>query len=531
MEEPCLRVVMFGPGLDGKLAPEWYGNKAAGLADMAAAGIPVPPGFVLPVMVCEEYYRNGERLPEDVPGLLAQGVSYLEKSTGYVYGGARKPLLVSVRSGAPVSMPGIMDTILNVGLTPVTVRALLAQTGNPRFVYDTYRRFLENFGTSILNHPAKAYAQDLKDLMKQEGITDERELDYQSLRSLCQSYEQEYTSPEHRACLTDTRQQLTECMTAVLRSFAGPRASTFFKTGVAGMVSGTAVTVQVMVFGNMGASSGAGVAFTRNPWTGSKDVLIDFRFGGQGEDVVSGDREAMTQDELAQVMPDVHSELVRICRHLESHFGDMQDLEFTIQEGKLFLLQTRSGKRAPYAALRIAVDLRNEGILSQKKALALLETINLDAIEIQALSSPGRPIGQGISASGGIAHGTIALTPERAGSDAKSGPVILVRETASPDDIAGIDVASGLLTARGARTSHAAVVARQLGKVCVVNCTDLRIDIPRHRCSMGDISLREGETISIDGNTGAVYKGGVTVTSERPSDLTAAVRSWQLSRD
>lgn len=531
MEEPVFRVDFFGPGITITLAPASYGNKAAGLSEMAAAGIPVPAGFVLPVAICEEYYQKGERLPDDVPELLAQGISYLEKSTGNIFGGARKPLLVSVRSGAPVSMPGIMDTILNVGLTPITVRALLAQTGNPRFVYDTYRRFLEIFGTIILNHPVKAYSQDLKDLMKREGIVDERELDYQSLRSLCQSYEQEYTSPEHLACLTDARQQLTECTTAVLRSFAGPRASTFFKTGVAGRGRGTAVTVQVMVFGNMGASSGAGVAFTRNPWNGSQDVLVDFRFGGQGEDVVSGDREAMTQDELAQVMPDVYSDLVRICRRLEAHFGDMQDIEFTVQEGKLFLLQTRSGKRAPYAALRIAVDLCNEGILSQQDALALLENIDLDAIELQELSAPGQAIGRGISASGGIAYGTVALTPERAESDAKSGPVILVRETASPDDIAGIDVASGLLTARGARTSHAAVVARQLGKVCVVNCTELQIDIPRHRCSIRGISMREGEMISIDGNTGAIYKGQVTVKSKRPSDLTAVVRSWQASRD
>ena len=531
MDEPCKRIAVFGPGLNGTLSAACYGNKAAGLSEMTAAGIPVPPGFVLPVTVCREYYRNGQRLSSDVPDLLGKGVSYLEKATGYMFGGARKPLLVSVRSGAPVSMPGIMDTILNVGLTPVTVRALLAQTGNPRFVYDTYRRFLENFGTSILNHPAKAYAQNLRDLMMREGISDERELDYQSLRSLCLSYEKEYTLPEHRACLTDARQQLIECASAVLRSFTGPRASSFFRNGLAGSVSGTAVTVQAMVFGNMGASSGAGVAFTRNPWTGSKEVLIDFRFGGQGEDVVSGDREAMTQDELAQVMPDVYSELVHICRRLETHFSDMQDIEFTVQEGKLFLLQTRSGKRAPYAALRIAVDLCTEGILTQTEALTLLEQIDLDAIRIQTLSSMDRPVGRGISASGGIACGTVALTPERAEVDVQTGPVILIRETASPDDIAGIDVAAGLLTARGARTSHAAVVARQLGKVCVVNFTDLRIDLPRHRCSIGDISFREGEVISIDGNTGVVYKGKVTVRSDRPSDLIGTVRSWQASRD
>jgi pyruvate,orthophosphate dikinase len=491
---------------------------------MAAAGIPVPPGFVLPVSICEEYYRNDKKIPDDVPALLAQGIAALERSTGYSFGGARKPLLISVRSGAPVSMPGIMDTILNVGLTPVSVRAFLALTGNPRFVYDTYRRFLESFGTSILNHPAKSYSENLHDLMRQDGITDERELDHQSLKSLCRSYEEEYTSPEHQACLTDVRQQLLECTTAVLRSFNSPRAAGFFRTIPMGTVRGTAVTVQVMVFGNMGASSGAGVAFTRNPWTGAKDVLIDFRFGGQGEDVVSGDREAMTQDELAQVMPDVYSELVRICRQLESHFGDMQDLEFTIQEGKLFLLQTRSGKRAPYAALKIAIDLCTEKVIVPDRALQLLNGIDLQAIEIQTSASDEPSIGNGISASGGIASGTIALTQERAGADARAGPVILVRETASPDDIAGIDVACGILTARGARTSHAAVVARQMGKVCVVNCTDLRIDLPRHRCTVGDVQLREGEMISIDGNTGSVYKGRMTVVSRPPDDLLLQLR-------
>lgn len=526
MQAP-LRISLFGPGLSSVLAAGECGNKAAGLSAMAAAGIPVPPGFVLPVAVCEEYYRLGGQLPDDVLPLLAQGVAFLEKTTGYVFGGTRKPLLVSVRSGAPVSMPGIMDTILNVGLTPVTVRALLALTGNPRFVYDTYRRFLENFGTSILNHPAKSYAQDLKDLMKKEGISDERELDYQNLRQLCQSYEQEYTSPEHRACLTDARQQLLGCTHAVLRSFNSPRAEAFRKTRLIEAVNGTAVTVQLMVFGNMGASSGAGVAFTRNPWTGDPTPLIDFRSGGQGEDVVSGEREAMTQEELRQMMPDVYEELIRTGRKLEEHFSDMQDIEFTVQEGKLFLLQSRAGKRAPLAALRIAVDLLKDGILSQEEAARLLTGIDLPSIEIRTLSATEEPIGKGISASGGVAIGTIAFTPERAVQDSATGPVILLRETASPDDIAGIDTAAGLLTARGARTSHAAVVARQMGKVCVVNCTDLAIDAPRHRCMIGKTPVREGEMLSIDGNTGAVYRGMVNIVTRKPDELLSIVATWQ----
>lgn len=522
-----LQVSLFGPGLSTILSAQECGNKAAGLSAMAAAGIPVPPGFVLPVAVCEDYYRNGGKLPEEVPSLLAQGISHLEKTTGYVFGGARKPLLVSVRSGAPVSMPGIMDTILNVGLTPVTVRGLLALTGNPRFVYDTYRRFLENFGTSILNHPAKAYAQDLKDLLRKEGISDERELDYGNLKQLCISYGKEYTDPEHRACLTDARQQLLECTLSVLRSFNSPRANLFRSTRMLGNVAGTAVTIQVMVFGNMGASSGAGVAFTRNPWTGDPAPLIDFRCGGQGEDVVSGDREAMTQEELRRMMPDVYEELARTGRKLEGHFSDMQDIEFTVQEGKLFLLQSRAGKRAPFAALRIAVDLHREGILTQEEAAELLDGIDIGSIEVRTLQTTDEPLGRGISASGGVATGTIAFTPERAMQDSATGPVILVRETASPDDITGIDTAAGLLTARGARTSHAAVVARQMGKVCVVHCPGLVIDTARHRCTIEAAVLKEGDVLSIDGNTGAVYRGTVTVTSERPDDLIAVAQSWR----
>ncbi len=518
---------MFGPGNTAVLSAADFGNKASGLSAMAAAGLPIPPGFVLPVAICEEFYQNGGKLPPDVSALLAAGISHLERSTGYVFGGMRKPLLVSVRSGAPVSMPGIMDTILNVGLTPVTVRGLLAQTGNPRFVYDTYRRFLENFGTSILSHPAKSYAQNLKELMRKEGISDERELDHQNLKALCTSYEEEYTSPEHRACLTDVHQQLLECTLSVLRSFSSPRADAFRSTRLIRHATGTAVTVQLMVFGNMGASSGAGVAFTRNPWTGAREPVIDFRSGGQGEDVVSGDREAMTQEELAQVMPDVYEELLRIGRRLEEHFCDMQDIEFTVQEGKLFLLQSRAGKRAPFAALRIAVDLQKEGIITRQAAARLLEGIDLDGIEVRTLAAPVEPAGRGIPASGGLVTGTIAFTPERAVSDATAGPVILVRETASPDDIAGIDHAAGLLTARGARTSHAAVVARQLGKVCVVNCPDLAIDAPRHRCTIRSMVLREGEVISLDGNTGAIYKGPVMVRSCRPDDLIAVAASWR----
>lgn len=522
------RLALFGSGQQNVMPASEYGNKAAGLADMAALEVPVPAGFALPVDICREYFVNGEVLGEDVPHLLLQGIAYIERATGTTFGGVRRPLLVSVRSGAPVSMPGIMDTILNVGLTPSTVRGLLAYSGNPRFVYDTYRRFLVNYGTSIFAHAPVRYTTPLKEMIKKEGVADERELDYQSLRTLCSMYEQLYSGPDQRECLKDAYQQLVQGTIAVIRSWASPRAEAFRSAHLLPDVSGTAVTVQAMVFGNMGASSGAGVAFTRNPWTGVKEMLIDFRFGAQGEDVVSGDREATTQAEIIDIMPDVYHDLLQIGTRLEAHYRDMQDLEFTVQEGRLYLLQSRSGKRAPLATLQIAVDLCDEGLISPAEALARLHHIDPGSIEIQVVTADKSPIAAGISASGGVAQGSIALSSDRAQQDSEHGPVILVRETASPDDIAGIDISAGLLTACGARTSHAAVVARHLGKVCVVNCTALSIDPSRHRCTIGKVAFREGDIISIDGNTGAVYQGRVTVRSGHPDHLIEKVRRWEM---
>jgi len=527
MSDPLARLALFGPGQQNAVPAAEFGNKAAGLAEMAALGVPVPPGFALPIGICQEYFKNVEVLGKDVPHLLQIGIGYIERATGTTFGGARRPLLVSVRSGAPVSMPGIMDTILNVGLTPSTVRGLLAYTGNPRFVYDTYRRFLENYGTSIFAHAPSRYSTPLREMIKKERIADERELDHVSLRTLCTMYEQVYASPDQRECLNDVHRQLVQCTVGVIRSWASPRAKVFRNQSLVQAATGTAVTVQAMVFGNMGASSGAGVAFTRNPWNGSREMLIDFRFGAQGEDVVSGDREATTQAEIENVMPDVYRDLLQIGTRLETHFRDLQDLEFTVQEGRLYLLQSRAGKRAPLAALQVAVDLCEEGLITHREALERLRTIDLASLEIQTVQADEPPLAAGISASGGVAQGTIALSSVRAEKDADHGPVILVRETASPDDIAGIDRSVGLLTACGTRTSHAAVVARQLGKVCVVNCTALSIDASRHRCTIGTVTLREGDLISIDGTTGAVYRGRVKVLSKRPDELITKIRQWE----
>ncbi len=496
---------------------------------MAEIGIPVPPGFALPVEVCEEYYAGDRRLPEWAHGQLALGIAELENTTGLGFGSARRPLMVSVRSGAAVSMPGIMQTILNVGLSRETIGGLVFRTGNPRFAWDCYRRLLAQFGEVVRGHDPARYRVLLREAMESEGVPDEAELDTASFRALAGQYERvhaELGTPFP----SDAVAQLEDCTRAVLESWGGPRAEAFRRLGLAGAARGTAVTVQAMVFGNLGSASGAGVAFTRNPWSGEPGLLLDFRFGAQGEEVVSGEQSGLDQDAFARVMPEQHEALGKIGVRLERHYSDMQDIEFTIEEGRLFILQSRTGKRSPLAALRIAVDLVSDGVVSPHAARDRLADLDLDGIRIRRVVGGGEPLGVGTPASGGVASGTIAFTGDRAEADAAEGAVILVRPTASPDDIAGIQAASGLLVARGGRTSHAAVVARQLGKVCVVNCLTLSFDPQRHRCSIGETVLREGDMISLDGDTGRVYGGVVTTVEDRPTALVRAARAWGSQR-
>jgi len=528
-QEPIL-IAPFGFGQQNILSPEEFGNKAAGLAAMSSLGIPVPPGFALSTSLSREYFRQGKILPADTLPKLREGIAYIERVTGSVFGGKRRPLLISVRSGAPVSMPGVMDTILNVGLTPDSVRGLIERYGNPRFGYDTYRRFLENFGCNVFGHDPRSYHAQLQAAITREGAADERELDFMNLRSLCQEYTTLYTTDKERKCLADAACQLEACTVAVVGSWMNRRAIDYRNINKLDDQIGTAVSIQAMVFGNAGGSSGAGVAFTRNPWTGAKELLVDFRFDAQGEDVVSGSGSASTQVELQEALPDVYHELIQIGTRMESYFTDMQDLEFTVQEGILYILQCRSGKRSPLAELRIAVELSREGILKEPDALARIRHLDLDTIEFQSVSSDSPAIARGVSASGGVVYGSIAFSPERAVADSKKGPVILVRETANPDDIAGIDASAGILTARGARTSHAAVVARHLGKVCVVNCAGLVIDPERHRCTIGAIAFPEGGVISIDGNTGDVYRGRVEIIRKKPVELLEIVATWKAGR-
>lgn len=523
-------IAVFGTNRDTGGAPrERYGNKAAVLAEIAEIGIPVPPGFALPVEACEEYFAGGQRLSEGTMEMLAQGIAELEQATGLGFGSQRRPLLVSVRSGAAVSMPGIMETILNVGLSRETIAGLIFRTGNPRFAWDCYRRLLSQLGEVVRGHDPGRYRELLREAMDAEGVPDEAELDTASLRALAGQFERVHAEAGE-PFPTDVEAQLAACTGAVLASWGGARAEAFRRLGLAGDARGTAVTVQAMVFGNLGAASGAGVAFTRNPWNGRPGLLLDFRFGAQGEEVVSGEQSGLDQEAFAGVMPEQFEALGGIGSQLERHYADMQDMEFTIEEGRLFILQSRAGKRSPLAALRIAVDLVDEGVTSPAGALDLLRGIDLEHIRARRVAGGGEAIGTGTPASGGVASGAIAFTGNSAEAMAVSGPVILVRPTASPDDIAGIQAACGLLVARGGRTSHAAVVARQLGKVCVVNCRELTLDPHRRQCTIGDAFLREGDTISIDGDTGRIYRGVVTVAEERPVTLLERVRGWQAGR-
>lgn len=528
-KEVSPRIVFFGPGMRVGIPPEDFGTKAAGLGIMSSLGIPIPPGFALNVSICEDYYKNGMKVPSYLPELLEDGIAYLEHTTGLQYGSARKPLLVSVRSGAQVSMPGIMDTILNVGLNKETIRGLIFLTGNPRFAWDSYRRLFENMADIVFRQDPHQYRVLLSEILEEEGITDVVEMDSASLRKLALQYQRLFFSLENSEFPENVKTQLLISSISVLRSWTNPRADSFRRMYPVHNLRGTAMTIQAMVFGNMGLNSGAGVAFTRNPWSGEDEPVIDFKFGAQGEDVVSGNQSATTQRELKRSLPSVYEDLRHIGKIVESHFHDMQDMEFTVQEEKLYILQTRNGKRSPLSALRIAVDMWREGIITPDVALSQVAEFDLESIKVPHVSTMDYPIARGTSASGGVATGIVVFTPEQAIKEALSGPVILIRETASPDDLDGIGAALGLLTAKGARTSHAAVVARHMGKVCIVNCAGLEIDPSHNKCHLGGQDIRKGDAISLDGNSGSVYLGVVSTTFEKPLELLDIVYSWKKS--
>jgi pyruvate,orthophosphate dikinase len=515
-------VFLIGCGGDaaaaGQPSAQTMGFKAWNLLRMAELSLPVPPAFAIGTLYCVD--PAARALAAD-PDLWRGALRALERSTGLALGDVRRPLLVSVRSGAPVSMPGMMETLLNIGLCDATVGGLLRQTGNPRLVWDAYRHLVATYGEVVAHVPAQRFDDAAIALL---GAHDERDFDFADLRSLTHRFLEVYAQGAEQPFPQDPAVQLAGAIEAVFASWQSPKACEYRRLNRISDAIGTAVTVQCMVFGNAGGKSGAGVGFTRDPATGEPALWVDFLFNAQGEDVVSGRRSANGHDELAAFLPEVWQALTDAAEQLEHALGDMQDFEFTVQEGRLFMLQTRSGKRTPQAVARIAMDMLDEGLIG--RTLALERTAGLDR---EALARPRvvarsgaamLPLGRAATASSGVAVGEIALDEARAVARHSAGvPVVLVRRDAETSDIAALESATGLLTQHGARTSHAAVVARQLGKVCLVGCSELLIDETARTIRVGDATLHEGEMLTLDGNEGVFYAGAAQVEIEYPEEL------------
>jgi len=496
------------------------GSKAWNLWRMAQLSLPVPPAFVLGTHYCVE---PSARAVASQPSLWNCGLRELERASGLIFGDARRPLLLSVRSGAPVSMPGMMETLLNIGLCDATVGGFLRLTGNPRLVWDAYRRLVATYAEVVAGVPAQLFDEACATLA---GARDERDLDFAELRELTRRFLQIYERAAGRAFPQEPRLQLAGAIEAVFASWQSAKACEYRRLNRISEALGTAVAVQVMVFGNAGGQSGAGVGFTRDPATGEPALWVDFLFDAQGEDVVSGRRSAHGHEELAKVMPAVWQALQDVARQLERAFGDMQEFEFTVQEGRLFMLQTRTGKRTRSAAARIALDLLEEGLISADLARERTAGLDREALgKLRIVAANGArlvPLAQAASASAGVATGEIVLDEARALIRHGAGaPTVLVRRDADTSDIAALQSALGLLSQRGARTSHAAVVARQLNKVCLVGCASLQIDATTRTIKIGATTLREGELLTLDGDNGAVYAGSVHTEIEYPEDLLA----------
>jgi pyruvate, orthophosphate dikinase len=508
----------------GEPSARTMGFKAWNLLRMDRLSLPVPPAFVIGTRYCA---GPAARARAAEPDLWRDGLLALQRATGLGLGDARRPLLLSVRSGAPVSMPGMMETLLNIGLCDATVGGLLRQTGNPRLVWDAYRRLVASYGEVVAGLPAQLFEDAATDLF---GARDDGDLDFADLRLLTRRFLAVYAQAAQRPFPQQPAGQLAGAIDAVFASWHAPKARQYRHLNGIPDAIGTAVTVQCMVFGNAGGRSGAGVGFTRDPASGDPDLWVDFLFNAQGEDVVSGRRSANGHEQLATVLPQVWQSLAQAAKQLEQAFGDMQDFEFTVQDGRLYLLQTRSGKRTAQAAARIALDLFDAGLIGHGEALERTAALDRQALARPRIVAAGgaapAPLGRGASASSGVAVGEIALDEARAVARHGAGvPVVLVRRDAETSDIAALQAAAGLLTQRGARTSHAAVVARQMGKVCLVGSADLVIDEAARVIRIGERSLREGELLTLDGNNGLIYAGAAQVEMEYPEELLARLES------
>lgn len=503
------------------------GAKAANLARMAALGLPVPPAFVLPIKLCAAIIDKEAHAECDLRDGLKEGIEFLESATGKRFGDGRQPLLVSVRSGAARSMPGMLDTVLNVGCTSTAVQGLIRLTGRPRLAWDCRRRFLESYTETVLGLDPGPFAARLAELTLSEGVAVDRELDSEALERLAAD-EQALIEDRDDGWLEDAAAQLDRAAGAVYRSWMSERAQSYRHLQKLDHLQGTAVTVQAMVFGNGGLSSGAGVAFSRDPSTGLAQPMIDLVLDAQGEDVVSGRRTPDTEETIARSLPKIAAELGDILKRLEKEFGDVQDVEFTIEDGKLWILQTRSAKRTPRAALRIAIDLVHEGLIAREEALDRIAGIDLVALVQVSLVSAGKPVMAGIGASGGIAVGRAAFCSDDAARLAAAGdPVILMRPDTSTADVAGFAVAVGIVTAVGARTAHAALVARQMGKPCIVGCSSMTIDVAADRARLAGATISGSDWITIDGDSGNIYLGRCETIATRPEAELAEIASWR----
>ncbi|MEE1320603.1 MAG: pyruvate, phosphate dikinase, partial [Acutalibacteraceae bacterium] len=510
---------------------ELLGGKGANLAEMTNLGLPVPQGFTITTEACTQYYEDGRKINDEIVAEIMENIDKMEEITGKKFGDLERPLLVSVRSGARASMPGMMDTILNLGLNEDVVKVMAERSGNERWAYDCYRRFIQMY-SDVVMEVGKKYFEELIDKMKEDrGVTQDTELTAADLKELAEQFKAEYKAKIGADFPTDPKEQLMGAVQAVFRSWDNPRANVYRRDNDIPYSWGTAVNVQAMAFGNMGEDCGTGVAFTRDPATGEKKLMGEFLTNAQGEDVVAGVRTPMPIAEMEQKFPAAFKQFTEVCALLENHYHDMQDMEFTVENEKLYMLQTRNGKRTAQAALQIAVDLVNEGHKTKEEAVAMIDPRNLDTLlhpqfDAKALKA-ATPIGKGLGASPGAACGKVVFTAEDAVAwNEKGEKVILVRLETSPEDITGMKAAQGILTVRGGMTSHAAVVARGMGTCCVSGCQEIAMDEENKKFVLAGKTFVEGSEISIDGSTGNIYDGIIPTVDAEISGNFGTIMGW-----
>ena len=507
------------------------GGKGANLAEMTGLGLPVPQGFTITTEACTRYYEDGRKINDEIQAQIMEYIEKMEKITGKKFGDKENPLLVSVRSGARASMPGMMDTILNLGLNEDVVDAIAKKSGNPRWAWDCYRRFIQMY-SDVVMEVGKKYFEQLIDKMKEEkGVQQDVDLTAEDLKTLAGQFKAEYKAKIGTDFPTDPKEQLMGAIEAVFRSWDNPRANVYRRDNDIPYSWGTAVNVQMMAFGNMGDDCGTGVAFTRDPATGEKGLFGEFLTNAQGEDVVAGVRTPMHISEMEQKFPEAFAQFKQVCKTLEEHYRDMQDMEFTVESGKLYMLQTRNGKRTAQAALKIACDLVDEGMIDKKQAVAMIDPRNLDTLlhpqfDAKALKA-ATPAGKGLGASPGAACGKIVFSADDAEAwNARGEKVVLVRLETSPEDITGMKAAQGILTVRGGMTSHAAVVARGMGACCVSGCGDIKMDEENKQFELGGKIYHEGDYISIDGSTGNIYDGIIPTVDAEIAGEFGRIMTW-----